>query len=191
MPYISTINNRQYTVAPGSPDTYGHPTSVQLGEMSIPLDWQKIATLAADTTGKSSGNTGGGRYSLVLAGKSYEVFARPLPPSQGKEGQGYEIFLAGQRFEVTVEDERTHLLTGIGHTKTTQSAATVQAPMPGLVANVLVQPGDTVIQNQTVIVLEAMKMENDLPTPTAGTVKEIRVNKGQTVDQGEVLVVIE
>jgi biotin carboxyl carrier protein len=59
------------------------------------------------------------------------------------------------------------------------------------VVNVLVQPGDIVTQNQTVAVLEAMKMENDLPAPTAGTVKEVRINKGQTVDQGEVLIVIE
>jgi biotin carboxyl carrier protein len=62
--------------------------------------------------------------------------------------------------------------------------------MPGLVVNVLVQPGDIVTQNQTVVVLEAMKMENDLPAPVAGMVKEVRVSKGQTVDQGEVLIVI-
>jgi pyruvate carboxylase subunit B len=191
MAYISTVNNQQYTVTLGSPDTHGHLTSIDLDKRSIPLDWQKIATFPTDTTGKIVGHTSGGQYSLILAGKSYQVFARPLPPLQGQAGQRYEIFLAGQRFEVFVEDERTRLLAELAHTRITQSAADVQAPMPGLVVNVLVQPGDIVTQNQTVAVLEAMKMENDLPAPTAGTVKEVRINKGQTVDQGEVLIVIE
>jgi biotin carboxyl carrier protein len=191
MAYISTVNNQQYTVTPSSPDTHGHPTSIDLDKTSVPLNWQKIATFPTDMTGKSVGTMTGGQYSLIIAGKSYQVFARPLPPVQGKEGQGYEIFLAGQRFEVFVEDERTRLLTGLAHSRTTHSAANIQAPMPGLVVNVLVEPGDTVAQNQTVVVLEAMKMENDLPTPTAGIVKEVRVSKGQTVDQGEILVTIE
>jgi pyruvate carboxylase subunit B len=188
MTYISTINNQQHRVTLSTPDKHNHPTRAQVGETVVALDWQKIAQLATDTTSKS---TSGGRYSLLLAGKSYEVFARPLPPVQGKEGQGYEIFLAGKRFEVWVEDERTHLLAGLAQTKTAQSAANVQAPMPGLVVNVLVQAGDTVTQNQTVIVLEAMKMENDLPAPVSGRVKEVKVSKGQTVDQGEMLMIIE
>lgn len=191
MTYISTINHQQYTVTPGSPGTQGHPTSIDLDKMSIAFDWQKIAMLPSDTTGKSIDNTSGGQYSLIIAGKSYQVFALPLPPVQGKEGQGYEIFLAGQRFEVFVEDERTHMLAGLAHTRTTQNRANIQAPMPGLVVNVLVQPGDTVTQNQTVVVLEAMKMENDLPAATPGIVKEVRISKGQRVDQGEVLVTIE
>jgi biotin carboxyl carrier protein len=191
MTYISTVNNQPYTVTPGPPDTHGHPASISLGETSIPLDWQKIAALPTDTTGKVIDDMSGGQYSLILAGKSYQVFARPLPPVQGQAGQGYEIFLAGQRFEVFVEDERTRLLAGLAHTRTAHSTANIQAPMPGLVVNVLVQPGDTVTQNQTVVILEAMKMENDLPAPTAGTVKEVRVSKGQTVDQGEIMVTIE
>jgi biotin carboxyl carrier protein len=191
MTYISTVNNQQYTVTPGPPDIHGHPTSIDLDQTPVPLDWQKIAMLPTNTTGKALSTMSGGQYSLILAGKSYQVFARPLPPVQGREGQGYEIFLNGQRFEVFVEDERTRLLAGLAHTRTTHSAASVQAPMPGLVVNVLVEPGDTVTQNQTVAVLEAMKMENDLPAPTAGIVKDVRVSKGQTVDQGEILIVIE
>jgi len=188
MAYISIVNNQQYTVTLGSTDTHGHPTSIDLDKTSIPLDWQKVAMLPSDPTGKAMS---GGQYSLILAGKSYQVFARPLSPVPGREGQGYEIFLAGQRFEVFAEDERTRLLAGLAHAKTAHSAANIQAPMPGLVVNVLVQPGDTVAQNQTVVVLEAMKMENDLPAPTAGTVTEVRVSKGQTVDQGEILIVME
>ena len=191
MAYISIVNNQEYTVTPGSSDIHGHLTSIDLDKMSIPLDWQKIATLSTDTTGKALSTASGGQYSLILAGKSYQVFARSLPPVQGRKGQGYEIFLDGRRFEVFVEDERTRLLAGLAQSRTGQSAANIQAPMPGLVVNVLVEPGDLVAQNQAVAVLEAMKMENDLPAPTAGMVKEVRVSKGQTVDQGEVLIVIE
>ena len=62
--------------------------------------------------------------------------------------------------------------------------------MPGLVIGIPLEKGAKVEAGQTVVVLEAMKMENDLSSPIAGSIREIRVNKGQTVDQGEVLVVI-
>jgi biotin carboxyl carrier protein len=63
--------------------------------------------------------------------------------------------------------------------------------MPGLVAHILLEQGTSVEQGQTVIVLEAMKMENDLVSPIAGTIKEIKVGKGQVVDQGAILVLVE
>jgi len=62
--------------------------------------------------------------------------------------------------------------------------------MPGLVLNITKAAGETVARGETVVVLEAMKMENDLSTPHAGTVKEVLVSKGQTVNQGDVLVVV-
>jgi biotin carboxyl carrier protein len=52
-------------------------------------------------------------------------------------------------------------------------------------------PGDSVSAGQTVVILEAMKMENDLPAPIDGTIKEVRVQKGDTVDNGQILVTIE
>ena len=64
------------------------------------------------------------------------------------------------------------------------------APMPGLVVGIPLAVGTDVTRGQAVIVLEAMKMENDLPSPIAGTIKEVRVDRGQTVNQGDVLVVI-
>jgi biotin carboxyl carrier protein len=67
---------------------------------------------------------------------------------------------------------------------------TIRAPMPGLVSNVLVSEGDEVQRGQAVVVLEAMKMENDLSATRAGSVKSLRVAKGQTVAQGEALAVI-
>jgi glutaconyl-CoA decarboxylase len=62
--------------------------------------------------------------------------------------------------------------------------------MPGLVISVPVETGAAVTRGQTVIVLEAMKMENDLAAPRSGIIKEIKVNQGQTVNQGDILVII-
>ena len=67
----------------------------------------------------------------------------------------------------------------------------VVAPMPGRVVRVLVAPGDTVAARQGVVVVEAMKMENELRSPKAGTVKEVAVTPGTSVEAGRVLVVIE
>ena len=67
----------------------------------------------------------------------------------------------------------------------------VLAPMPGRVVRVLVQPGDAVTARQGVVVVEAMKMENELASPKDGRVKEIGVEAGQSVEAGRLLVVIE
>jgi biotin carboxyl carrier protein len=105
-------------------------------------------------------------------------------------GYRYEILVAGQRFEITVEDEREKALTGSIRSGHESGEAMVRAPMPGLVLALSVDPGTNVERGQTVVILEAMKMENDLASPITGKVKEIKVSKGQTVNQGDVLVVV-
>jgi len=71
------------------------------------------------------------------------------------------------------------------------TAGHVVAPMPGRVVKVLVAPGETVEASQGVVVVEAMKMENELRAPRAGTVREVRVAEGASVDTHTVLVVID
>lgn len=182
MPYIASVNNQSYHV-----ETDEEQRHVTIEEITHALDWRQIAPLTADTKGIVSA---GGRYSLLIAGHSYEIFARRITKADEKDSQTYEILIGGQRFEVKVEDERTRLLAGLAKSGAATGDATVQAPMPGLVISVPLAEGATVTQGQTVAVLEAMKMENDLSSPISGVIKEVRVNKGQTVDQGEVLVVI-
>jgi biotin carboxyl carrier protein len=65
------------------------------------------------------------------------------------------------------------------------------APMPGRVVRVLVAAGDTVTARQPVVVVEAMKMENELRSPKAGRVKDVAVAAGASVEAGRVLIVIE
>lgn len=67
----------------------------------------------------------------------------------------------------------------------------VKAPMPGRILRVLVKPGDEVTHRQGLVVIEAMKMENELTAPKAGTVKEVSVTEGISVEAGRLLVVIE
>lgn len=69
-------------------------------------------------------------------------------------------------------------------------AGSVTAPMPGTVLDVKVNVGDTVKAGDTVLILEAMKMENEISAPAAGTVKNIHVSKGASVNPGDVLVTI-
>ncbi|HEY5004411.1 MAG TPA: acetyl-CoA carboxylase biotin carboxyl carrier protein subunit, partial [Ktedonobacteraceae bacterium] len=100
-------------------------------------------------------------------------------------------FINGQRFEVATEDERARALTGLIKGSTHSSEATIYAPMPGLVIGMPLEVGTEVNAGQSVIVLEAMKMENDLSSPIHGRIKEFLVNKGQTVDLGAALVIID
>jgi pyruvate carboxylase subunit B len=184
MTYISTINTQAYRIEPGENEA---ERTITLDGKTHTIDWRHIAPLAADAKGQVSA---GGRYSLIIEGNSYEVFARRISKADEKDGETYEIYVAGQRFEVKVEDERTKLLAGLVKSAAATGEAKVQAPMPGLVIGIPLEEGASVKQGQTVVVLEAMKMENDLAAPIAGIIKEIRVSKGQTVDQGQVLVVV-
>jgi biotin carboxyl carrier protein len=70
-------------------------------------------------------------------------------------------------------------------------ATEILAPMPGTIINILVNEGDEVLEYQEVVILEAMKMENAIPTPEAGKVKEIKVKVDDKVSTDQVLLVLE
>lgn len=102
------------------------------------------------------------------------------------------VGLEGVALDVRVEDERAARLARFGGGAARGSGhATVAAPMPGLVVRVNVAPGDTVQEGQSLVVLQAMKMENELASPRGATVKAVRVEPGQAVEQGQVLVELE
>jgi biotin carboxyl carrier protein len=185
MPYISSINNHSYTVIACEE---GQRRTITIDGQTHEIDWQQLAPLTAASQGQGQ-PASGGRYSLLIDGKSYEVYARQISKPD-TSGVFYEIFLAGQRFEVHVEDEREKTLTGAIKSARESGEASVRAPMPGLVLGIPLQPGTHVERGQTVAILEAMKMENDLASPINGTIKEVKVTKGQAVNQGDVLVVV-
>ncbi len=184
MPYIATIQDQSYRIETGE---HSEQREITIADVSHKIDWRAIAPLAADAKGQIGV---GGRFSFIIAGQSYEIFARRIVKPDERGSQTYELLFAGQRFEVQVEDEREKTLAGAAKSAVDSGEAKVRAPMPGLVIGVPLEIGSKVERGQTVIVLEAMKMENDLAAPRAGTLKEIKVSKGQTVNQGDVLVVI-
>ncbi len=98
----------------------------------------------------------------------------------------------GSVVDVEVTDERTrHIRSLGGAARAASGAAPLKAPMPGLVVRIGAAVGDTIAAGQGIVVLEAMKMENELKVSSAGTVKAIKVEVGQTVEKGQVLVEFE
>ena len=125
-----------------------------------------------------------GLYSLLIDNNSTELVVE-------EDRFGYRVMLGGRTFDVKVMDERQLRLSGrhAGFTAATGELA-IRAPIPGLVVRVLVHEGEELQASQPVMLLEAMKMENELRAPRAGTVKEIKIKAGESVDQGEELIII-
>ena len=125
-------------------------------------------------------------YHLLLRGESWTVAAQPL------EGDGrWAMGVVGERVEVVVQDERTREIEAL--TRTAPGAAgpaVVRAPMPGLVVRVEVAGGQRVDAGAGLVVVEAMKMENELRAPRAGVVQTVHVTVGQPVEKGMPLVTL-
>lgn len=104
----------------------------------------------------------------------------------------YTIWLDGFRYDVEAVDERTRVIRDLtGTSAAAAGPAPLKAPMPGLIVRVNVAAGDQIQAGQGLIVMEAMKMENELRATAAGRVKRVAVNPGQAVEKGALLVEIE
>jgi len=126
---------------------------------------------------------GEGLYSLLVDGRSYEVDVL-------EEGEVLLVFVEGQLFRLEPQEEKRRLRRMVGKEVAVGPQAIV-APMPGKIVKVLVNVGDQVQAGDGVVVIEAMKMENELKAAGPGTVREVKVVQGQGVNGGDVLVVIE
>ena len=107
-------------------------------------------------------------------------------------GRGqWVISMQGRVLEVEVLDQRSRHIRSLSGAASGQGGGGVlKAPMPGLVVRVQVEPGQQVAAGAPLVVLEAMKMENQLKAPAAGTVAEVRVVAGAAVEKGQVLVTL-
>jgi biotin carboxyl carrier protein len=118
---------------------------------------------------------------------------RPLTLSVEPLGRGrWALAPGGERVELEVLDERArHIrsLTGSGDQR--RAAEVLKAPMPGLVVRVQAREGDSVTEGTGLVVLEAMKMENELKAAAPGVVRSVRVAPGEAVEKGQVLVEFE
>ncbi|HET7449999.1 MAG TPA: biotin/lipoyl-containing protein [Gaiellaceae bacterium] len=104
----------------------------------------------------------------------------------------YTLSIDGYRYEVEALDERARAIRDLSAAKAGPAGpAPLVAPMPGLVVRVAVEVGDTVQAGQALVVMEAMKMENELRSAAAGTVKAVRAVPGTAVEKGAILVELE
>jgi biotin carboxyl carrier protein len=122
-------------------------------------------------------------YSIIEDGKQFEV----IVDDQG--AHGFDVFVAGQLFHLQALDERSKLLTASTKPVTT-GPQRVESEMPGKVVKIAVSVGASVAEGEGVLILEAMKMENEIKSPVEGIVSEISVAEGQTVEGGALLFVV-
>ncbi|MHB1022549.1 MAG: acyl-CoA carboxylase biotin carboxyl carrier protein subunit [Acidobacteriaceae bacterium] len=124
-----------------------------------------------------------GVVSLLIEGRAYRCIL-------DETAEGPSVLLHGQRFPYTVEDPRS-LRSRRSHGASGDGPKPIRAPMPGRVVRVLADVGDEVTQHQGIVVIEAMKMQNELKSPKAGKIARIHVSPGDTVQSGDVLAIIE
>ncbi len=125
-----------------------------------------------------------GVYSILLDGRSYEVRVAPVP------GGGRLYIQTGEEeFSAEVFDPRAWRSRRQGVLEA-EGRQQVSAPMPGKVVRVLVRQGDRVEAGQGLLVVEAMKMQNEIRSPKTGVVERLLVAEGQAVNAGEVLLIV-
>ncbi|MGB8980654.1 MAG: biotin/lipoyl-containing protein [Anaerolineales bacterium] len=124
-------------------------------------------------------------YSLIVDGKSYEGYA-------AQDEDTWQVLLRGRLYPVTVEDEREkRLRSAAGGGVTETGEFHLRAPMPGLIVTVPIQEGQPVKRGQVLLILESMKMQNELKAPRDGTIGRVRVKAGETVEQKQILLSVQ
>jgi len=121
--------------------------------------------------------------SLLLDGQAFEIRVTPLPDGALKLQTGLHEFTAAVADPRAWRGRKHGALEAEGRQQ-------VFAPMPGKVIRILVQEGDTVEAGQGLLVVEAMKMQNEIRSPKGGTVERLHVKEGQPVNAGEVLCIV-
>lgn len=163
MKYVTTVNNKQFEIE-------------ILADGSITVDGKK-----REVDFRALGPS---MYSILAENVSHELTIE-------ERDDEIEVLMRGRLYSNRVMDERALLMAqrsgGLG---TDTGEVNIKAPMPGLIVAVKVEQGQTVKAGDTVIILESMKMQNELKTSRDGTVGSVNVEPGQTVEQNKVLLSI-
>jgi len=161
MKYITTVEDKQYLVE-------------IIDEKHVSVDG-KIYNVDFESV------SGQPVFSLIVDGKSHEAYVQ-----EGDEN--WQVLMRGRLYPVKVEDEREKRLraaAGGGVAETGEFH--LKAPMPGLVIAIPVSEGQEVKKGQVLLILESMKMQNELKSPRDGTIGRIRVKAGESVEQKQTL----
>lgn len=161
MKYITIINDQQFEIEIGSD-----------GQLTVNGEPREVDFLSL----------GPALYSVITDHHSLEVVI------DGESGK-YDVLMLGHLYEAQVLDERALLMAqrrgGLGG-----GSGEIISPMPGLIVKVPVTVGQEVAQGETVVILESMKMQNELKSPVSGIIESVQCESGQTVDKGALLIVI-
>jgi biotin carboxyl carrier protein len=161
MKYITTIDDKEFAVE-------------IIDEHHVSIDGKVLTVDFESVSGQPV-------YSLLVDGKSYEAYVYP-----GESD--WQVLIKGQLYPAKVEDEREkRLRNAAGGDVSEGNEFHLKAPMPGLVVSIPVSEGQAVEKGQVLVVLESMKMQNELKSPRAGTVGRLRVNQGDTVEQKQTI----
>ena len=161
MKYITTVEDKQFLVE-------------VIDEKHVSVDGKVYEVDFESVSGQPV-------YSLIVDGKSHEGYV-----AQGEDN--WQVLLRGRLYPITVEDEREKRLrstAGGGVAETGEFH--LRAPMPGLVVAIPVAEGQAVKKGQVLLILESMKMQNELKSPRDGTMGRVRVKAGETVEQKQTL----
>lgn len=161
MKYITTIEGQDFEIE------VIDERHIRIGDRLLEVDFESVS--------------GQPVFSLIVNGRSYESFVYP-----GEED--WQVLLRGRQYQVKVEDEREkrlHAAAGGGVAETGEYH--LKAPMPGLVVSVPVSEGQEIQKGQVLVILESMKMQNELKSPRTGTVGRVRVKAGESVEQKQTL----
>src|SRR5215216_4423132 len=161
MKYITTVDNKEYLIE------IIDEKHIIINGKTYEVDFESVS--------------GQPVYSLIVDGKSHESYVQ-----QGDDN--WQVLLRGRLYPVTVEDEREKRLraaAGGGVAETGEFH--LRAPMPGLVVAVHVTEGQQIKKGQVILILESMKMQNELKAPRDGTIGRIRIKAGETVEQRQTL----
>jgi biotin carboxyl carrier protein len=124
-------------------------------------------------------------YSLIVDGKSYEIHI-------SEEEDKWHVLIQGTLYAAEVVDEREkRLRDASGELALSSGDYTLQAPMPGLVVKVPIKVGKKVDKGDVLVILESMKMQNELKSPHKGTITEVNIKKGDRVEKREVMLILE
>ncbi|HUS84283.1 MAG TPA: biotin/lipoyl-containing protein [Anaerolineales bacterium] len=164
MKYFATIGDQQFEVEIKA------DLQIEVDNVQLTADFQSVADQPI--------------YSLILDGASYEA-------SIYTTETGIQVLLHGQLFEVQLEDERQQRLRQSSSPPQIRSGDIhIKAPMPGVVIDIPVEEGQEVAQGDNVIILESMKMQNEIKAPRDGTVNRLRVKAGEKVDQNQIMLIL-
>jgi len=161
MKYITTVDDQQFEIE------VVDEHHIRIGDRLLQVDFESVS--------------GQPVFSLILDGRSYESFVY-----QGEED--WDVLLRGRQYQVKVEDEREkRLKAAAGGGVAEGGEFHLKAPMPGLVVAILVEEGQPVQKGQVMLILESMKMQNELKAPRDGTIGRIRVKAGESVEQKQAM----